>query len=439
MAIRCPNCGNEISPGETFCGQCGTPNMPPAQPTEMVNSQSVRDGLLNSGYNTTPLLTSNPHNSGMQPPAFPSNTVYGGQSAPSGSLYPNQPDMGALGPRRQTGFYRDATEAMSSLPANNSQNFQMGYPQQPQLFVGVPAPGGISGAAQRPPQIQPFQASNSAGPATMYPPSQPFTSDQNYQRPPDFPSPRQKKQNNIILIIACICLAIAVISVAALGAIYLQHNNSSKAHNKTTARPTSAVTTPTVPAPSPTLSPTAASTPSPTPSPSPSVSPTVSVDPGFTQCAAECVSSGFQVEYPNGWAEAPSQDPNGFGGEQFSTSSTNNPSLLDVFANFKSAVTTVHTPEDLLAADLNTQFANQQNYIAPTSSSNAWIDGAKWLNEAASFQLNNQTEDVEVFAIVYQQRSYIIELQAPDSVFNQINAQDFEMMLGKFQFQQPTS
>jgi hypothetical protein len=58
------------------------------------------------------------------------------------------------------------------------------------------------------------------------------------------------------------------------------------------------------------------------------------------------------------------------------------------------------------------------------------------LNVSASYQLNNQTEDVEVFAIVYQQRSYIIELQAPESLFNQINMQYFEMMLGKFQFQQ---
>lgn len=432
--MRCPNCGNEVSPGETFCGQCGTPNMPPAQPTEMVNSQSVHDGLLNSGYNTTPLVPSSAHNSGMQFPASPSNTFYGGQSASSGSLYPDQPIMGALGPRQQTGFYRDATEAMSSLPANNSQNFQMDYPQQPQVFVGVPASGGFSGAVQHPPQMQPFQASNPAGPPTLYPPSQPSMSDQSYQRQPGFPSPRQKKQNNTILIIACICLAVAIIAVAALGAIFLLRNNSPKAHNKTTPRPTSAVTTTTAPAPSPTLSPTAASTPSPTPSPS--VSPTPSVDPGFTQCAAECLSSGFQVEYPNGWTEGASQDPNGFGGEQFSTSSTNNPSLLDVFANFKSAMTTAHTPEDLIAADLNTQFANQQSYTAPTSSSNAWIDGAKWLNEAASYQLNNQTEDVEVFAIVYQQRSYIIELQAPDSLFNQINAQYFEMMLGKFQFQQ---
>jgi hypothetical protein len=131
-----------------------------------------------------------------------------------------------------------------------------------------------------------------------------------------------------------------------------------------------------------------------------------------------------------------SQDPNGFGGEQFSNSSTNNPSLMDEIANFKSAITTAHSPEDLIAADLNSQFANQQNYLAPTSSSNAWIDGAKWLNESASYQLNNQTEDVEIFAIVYQQRSYIIELQAPDSLFNQINTQYFEMMLGRFQFQQ---
>lgn len=112
--------------------------------------------------------------------------------------------------------------------------------------------------------------------------------------------------------------------------------------------------------------------------------------------------------------------------------------MEDEIANFKSATTTAQSPGDLITADLNTQFANHPNYIAPTSSSNAWIDGARWLNETATYQLNNQTEHVEVFAIVFQQRSYIIELQAPDSLFDQINTQYFEFMLGKFQFQQST-
>lgn len=435
MAIRCPNCGNEVNPGETFCGQCGTPNIPPAQPTELMNSQSLRSGLLSNGYNPTPPSLSYAHNSGMQPPSSPSNTFYGGeQSVPSGPLYPSQPIIGLSGPQQQTGFYRDATEAMSSLAANKNQNYQMGYPQQAQGFPGIAAPGGYAGANQYSPSMMPFQASNYASPPTMYSPPQPGINGQHYQRQPDFPPP-QKKQHNTMLIIACVCLSVAIISVAALGAIYLLHNNA-KVHNKTASRPTSTVATATVPAPSPTLSPTATSTPSPTPSPSPTISPTPSLDPGFTRCATECASNGFIVEYPTGWLESPSQDPNGFGGEQFAASSTNNPSLQDEFANFKSALTTEHTPQDLIAADLNTQFAGQQGYMAPTSSSNAWIDGAKWLNASASYQFNNQTEDVEVFAIVYQQRSYIIELQAPDSLFNQINTQYFELMLGRFQFQQ---
>jgi hypothetical protein len=428
--MRCPNCGNEISPGETFCGQCGTPNIPPAQPTEIVNSQFTHNEPLSSGYNPNIPSPSNAHNSGLLPPSSPSHTFYGGMpSAPTGPLYPNPPMIEPSGPQHQVGFYRDATEAMSSLPAKDSQNFQMGYLRQSQVFVSVPAPAGHQSANQYNPQMQPFQTSNYAGPATVYPQARPSLNGQSYRRQPQLP-PR-KKQSTTILIIVCICLAVAVITVAAFGAIYLLHNNSSKAHNKTVSRPTSAVTA-TVPAPSP----TAASTPSPTPSPSPSPSPTPSVDQGFTLCGAECTSNGFAVEYPTGWIGAASQDPNGFGGEQFSNSSTNNPALMDEFVNFKSSLTTSNAPEALLAADFNVNFANNPGYTAPSSPSNAWIDGAKWSNEMASYQLNNHTEHVEVFAIVFQQRSYIIELQAPADLFDQINTQYFEFMLGRFQFQQ---
>lgn len=425
--MRCPNCGNEISPGETFCGQCGTPNIPPAQPTEMVNSQFTHNERVSSGYNPNIPSPSNAHNSGVLPPSSPSHTYYGGMPpAPTGPSYPNQPAIGPSGPQHQVGFYRDATEAMSPLPAKDSQNFQMGYLRQSQVFVGMPVPAGYQGADQQNPQMQPFQMSNYAGSAPVYPQTRPSLNGQSYRG-----QPPQKKQNNTILIIVCICLAVAVILVAAFGAIYLLHNNSSKAHNKIAPRPTSAITA-TVPAPSPTLSPTAASTPTPTPSPSP----TSSVDAGFTLCGADCASNGFAVEYPSGWTGAASQDPNGFGGEQFSNSSTNNPSAMDEFANFKSSTTTSNSPEALLAADFNVNFANNPGYTAPSSPSDAWIDGAKWSNEMASYQLNNQTEHVEVFAIVYQQRSYIIELQAPADLFDQINTQYFEIMLGRFQFQQ---
>lgn len=427
MAMRCPNCGNEISPGETFCGQCGMPNIPPAQPTEMVNSQFIHSEYLSSGYNPNVPSPSNAHNSGPLPSSSPSHTYYGGMpSSPSGPLYPNQPAIEPSGPQQQVGFYRDATEAMSSLPARDSQNFQMGYLRQSQVFVGMPAPPGYQGPNQLNPQMQPFQTSNYSGPATLYPQAQPFLNRGQPELPP------QKKQSNTILIIACACLAIAVILVAASGAIYLLHNNnSSKAHNKTASRATSAVT-----AKVPAASPTAASTPSPTPSPSPSASPTPSVDPGFTQCATGCTSNGFVVEYPSGWTGAGSQDSNGFAGEQFASSSTNNPALMDVFANFKSSLTTSNPPEALLASDFTVNFASDPGYTGPSSPSDAWIDGARWLNEMTSYQLNNQTEHVEVFAIVFQQRSYIIELQAPDALFDQINTQYFEFMLGRFQFQQ---
>ncbi len=42
MAMRCQNCGNEISLEETFCGQCGTPVILSAKPAAPTNHQGIQ-------------------------------------------------------------------------------------------------------------------------------------------------------------------------------------------------------------------------------------------------------------------------------------------------------------------------------------------------------------------------------------------------------------
>src|SRR5436309_191289 len=88
MAMRCPNCSNEISLEETFCGQCGTPVILSAKPVDPAN----RQGLLSNGfYNVT---------------SPPSN---------------NQPPMLSSGSQLQNGFYQDPTQTMPVLPSNKAQ------------------------------------------------------------------------------------------------------------------------------------------------------------------------------------------------------------------------------------------------------------------------------------------------------------------------------
>src|SRR5215472_970462 len=68
IAMRCPNCGNELSIEESFCGLCGTQIMPSAQPTEMFNPPPSRQGILSGGYNNTTASSPGTNKSGMLPP-----------------------------------------------------------------------------------------------------------------------------------------------------------------------------------------------------------------------------------------------------------------------------------------------------------------------------------------------------------------------------------
>jgi hypothetical protein len=398
MAMRCPNCSNEISLEETFCGQCGTPVILSAKPVDPTN----RQGLLSSGYYSVTSPSPDTYRSGVLPPSD------------------NQPPMMSSGSQQQSGFHQDPTQAMSVLPSHQVQSYPTMYSQQNYGNASIPV--GYAGTGQYTPQVQPFKGGNYTG--TMYPPTQTYPTGQGYGMPPGFTPPPPQKRSNLALIIISICITLALIAIVAFGATYLIHNDASNkaqlSHQNATA---TSILTPTM-APSP--SPTAA--PSPTPSPSPTLTPTPTPDAGFTLCDITCTSNGFSVEYPSAWAQKPTTDSTG---TQFT-----NPSQSDEFATFKTPGITNMNAGQLVNNDLN-NFSSQPGYNAPTPtpSSNATIGGENWSYQIAYYQLNSQTVRIEVYATIHQGKAYIIELQALDSEFDTVNTQYFERMLVRFQFQ----
>ncbi len=398
--MRCPNCGNEVGPQEAFCGQCGTPNMPPARPTEMVNTPSPRSGML-SGYNINMPSSSYPYNSATSSPS-------------AGSLPPNQEPSWPTSPQQQSEFYQQPTEAISTPPPNNGQVYPAGY-QQPGF-----------GAGQFNSQIQPFQTGNYAGTGYQQPPS--FPSGQGYGYPggaPGFTPPPQKQRGNGILVFASVCLVVALLTVVAFGALYLFRDHPAKTQLAPTATPApTSIPSPTmVPSPSP----TATDTPTPSPSPTSTVVPTPTPDPGFVFCTT-CLSNGFLVEYPQNWQTETTSDRTGV--------MYVNPSAQDQYAAFKTPGTTTQNANDLVTADLQANF-----HVTPASLSTTTIGGETWAEGIADYQSpSNVQERIEVFATVHQGKAYIIELQASESQFDTIvNPKFFEKMLGSFQFVQSTS
>src|SRR5215467_927690 len=146
MAMRCPNCSNEISLEETFCGQCGTPVVVSAKPVDSTQHQ----GLLSSGYY-----------SGSSPA---SDTFRTGKIPPTNS----QPSMMPPGSQQQYGFHQDPTEAMSVLPSQQVQGYPSQYARQNPGNSAIA--NGYPGTDQYAPQMQPFQSGNYT--ATIYPTTQ---------------------------------------------------------------------------------------------------------------------------------------------------------------------------------------------------------------------------------------------------------------------------
>ncbi len=418
--MRCARCGNEVSPNEAFCGQCGTPTTPSVQPTEMVSTPAPRSGLLSSYNPNVPFAPSrtNSYDTSMAPsnPTLPPS-----QYSPGGrdGTYPSL--TGPSSPQQSPGFYQAPTEAISPLPSN-----PQGYQQSG--FTGTAMSGGYAGQSPYGPQMQPFQTANYSGPTY---PQAPFVTGQDYEygrRGRISPSPQ--KQSSSLLIIICICAALTLIVVASLGTIYLLKSRSTPriAHPQPTIVPTSIPTLVPTDTPTPEPSPT----PSPTPLPSPTLAPTPTPDPGFQWCEQACTNNGFSIEYPTDWQLEPATTATVI---QFIDTAQPN-----AYATFKTLGSVSSNANDLINNDLQTNFAPQPGYIAPKQTSTTTISGETWATAVAYYQGKPgpdgmpTKERVEIFTIVHQGKGYIIELQAPDAQFDNVNTQSFVNMLGRFQF-----
>lgn len=400
----CPSCGNEIRSNEVFCGQCGAPITPSSKPTEMVQTPPRRSGLLSNGYQTqqAPLPAESYAPTGQSPAP-----LYGNQPPDASTLRPQTPQ----GPQQQSGFYQDATEAMSALP-NSGQN----YPMPQQGYPGAPMQGSYPATSYGHPTA-PFQS----GIGQSYPPTYPTPFQTGPGAGPHITPPPRKQRNGAVLVIAIICLVFAIIAASAFGVLYV-----TRARNQTVANTTPTTAPTTIPSPSPTVIPSPSPTPSPTPSPSPSPSPTATPDTGFNFCDTNCVQNHFNVEYPATWQpSAPDATTNVF----------SNPSQTDTYAIFRTPGQASSTADALLNADLTANYSTKTSYTPPQSTSNTTIGGENWVYAVATYQNNGVPEQIEVFATVHQGNAFIIELQAPTTQFSTVNSTAFEPMLNRFSFQ----
>jgi hypothetical protein len=271
--------------------------------------------------------------------------------------------------------------------------------------------------------VQPFQTGNYAN--SSYPPMPPFPTGQGYGygMQPNVP-PSQKQHGRVFLVIICIMFVIAFLGATGIGALYLLRNQSPQAITPAT---TSAPQATAIPTPSPTAIPS----PTPIPSPSPTLTPTPAAVPGFTFCDASCTTNGYSVQYPSSWIQGTTSDSTGV---EFK-----NPQSHDIYAAFKATSSTgSEQASDLVNNDLQNNFSSLQDYAAPTSLQSTTIGGVTWVYSAATYTLNSQTERIQVYATVRQDKDYIIELQAPDDQFDLINSKYFVTMLANFQFQSGT-
>ncbi len=423
--MKCPKCGNEVSQEEAFCGQCGAPKAPSANATEMVSTPPPLSGRLSSQFSAGPFTSA-------QPP----HTFHPGTQAPSRTNMP--PTSSFLSqqnaaPNQQTGFYHDATEAMTAFPGTPDQTYNT-YPQQTG-FPGASMPGNYPGTSQFNPQTQQgFQTGNYPG--QQMPPSQSFPTGQNYGTfGGGMPQPPARSSGGSIVVIVCVCLVVALVVGIGAASLLISRNQGSTASTQLTA--TAATATAAAPSPTATVAatpsatdattPTPTQAPSPTPSPTLAVTPTVAPDANFTWCTDACHAYGFQVEYPNGWAMGQAINA---AGVQFV-----NPAQGDQYASFKAPGPTTSSANDLVAGDLQTNFAAKTGYTAPTANSSTTISGETWVTAVAYYQsAAQQKERVEVIATVHQGKAYVIELQAPDSQFDAVNGQFFNPMLSRYQF-----
>jgi len=413
--MKCRTCGNEVSSEEAFCGQCGTPTAAPqALQTEMMQTPPPRTGQVN-GYPPNETFGAQNNMRGGTPPIH----TQGASFPPSVPMQP-QPQLGSS---QGTGFYRDATEAMSVLPSNPNAGYQQPYPPSntypPQ---STPTSYGFPSQVQ-PPQGQPLQTGNYVGQGY---PQQPMQSGQVYR---SVPTPPKKQQNGAVIFIVSICLVIALLSVVGIGTLYvLRGRNADPNGGQTPAIVPSATTVPTattdVPTPTATVAPTDTVAPTPTATTLPTATPIT----GFAYCGTLCTDNGFSTQYPQGWSASPIT---GTQGVQFV-----NPNPTDQTATFKTPGATTSSPNDLVANDLQQNFEGKGNYAVVTPAATDSIGGETWFKEVITYQETGQPKEyVEVYANVYQSKAYILELQASADQFATVTTTNFATIKSQFQFQ----
>ncbi|MBV9617529.1 MAG: zinc-ribbon domain-containing protein [Ktedonobacteraceae bacterium] len=415
--MKCPKCGNELTPGEAFCGLCGTPAIAPSgyQPPDRVNAPSFRSGLLSTAtYSANPSHA--PSLNSYQPGLFTPTQAPLTNALPGTSpAAPNSAPLVPPSPRQQTGFYHDATEAMSPIQ-NASSGLLPGYSQQrfPEAAIPTSPPDMGRYPLQTSPATYPFQTGNYASPM---PTQHPLGTGPGYHYGPQGKLPPPPQQGNQVILVVCITLVVILLGAVSITTFALTRTNS----NQSAAMPTAVPTR--VPTPSP--------TPAPTPSPTPSPIPTPAPDAGFAWCGTNCNQYGFTTEFPATWQGAPAANSPGV---QFA-----DPATPEVYASFKTPGATSSAPNDVLMNDVQSTFGSQPGYAAPTppAAANATIGGAPWYAIATNYNdTQNQPVHVEVYATVYQGKAYIIELQSPDTnnQFDSMKQQFFVNMLVKFQF-----
>ena len=449
--MKCPNCGNEIHPGEAYCGQCGTPVVPPVpstNQTEMMSTPSPNGKLFNSysppssqgGASVSPV----PYGASVPPsqPAQSPQKRYGTRSFPTNTR-PVSPQTGSFNPQQQGDFYQDATEAISlpTVPQQGQGNYagQQPFPTTPQNMY--PTMG--SGPTQYGGQSGQYGFTGQQGFQGVQMPQMPQTppfQPQGITRP--VPPSSQRQPGTTGLVIISILLALALIAIIGFGTLYFVRNHTANQHsgqnaaafaatatasaNNANANATSSAnaTSTATAAATPTIAPTATTAPSPTPT----IVPTATPDANFTYCGQPCIANGYQTEYPNGWNQLSSGDGLSI---QFI-----NPAQADEFITFRTPQTSANSASDVVANDLQTNYASKPDYTPSPQSSSVTISGETWIESIATYQGNAQKERIEVFGTIHAGKSYVIELQAPDAQFDQANTQYFENVTGRFQFQQ---
>lgn len=413
--MKCRTCGNEVSSEEAFCGQCGTPTATPqALQTEMMQTPPPRSGRLNG---LPPNETFGAQNimRGGTPPIH----TQGASLPPSASIPPTP----QLGSSQGTGFYRDATEAMSVLPGNPNAGYQQPYPP-PNVYTAQSTPTSYGFPSQvQLPQGQPLQTGNYGG---QHYPQQPVPIGQGYR---NVPTPPQKQQNGAVIFIVSICLVIALLSVVGVGTLYvLKGRNAAPKDGQTAAVVPTATTVPTVTPDVPTPTPTVMPTDTVAPTPTATTLPTATPNAGFAYCGTLCTTNGFSTQYPQGWSATPLA---GVQGVQFV-----NPNPTDQTATFKTPGATTSSPTDLVASDLQQNFATKGNYAVVTPAATDSLGGETWFKEVVTYQETGQPKElVEVYANVHLGKAYILELQASVDQFATATTPNFATIKTQFQFQ----